>query len=239
MVKNKNLSYFRWAFTISPQTGSISPSRLEELTAEFLSKRSKSIEKYAYSMEMGKTNNHPHVHVLVSFKKNKRRDVLLTTLYSYFCKKLPHLKTPRLVYVSAAHNPVYYLKDYMTKEGGKLINEGYDVGKLFEEAEALSEKQKIYKLGQFLKPVTRRAFPYIYRMLLSTDALSPIMTIAVEMPFEETRRVCCTNNHIKLLFDALTSCGFDYSFCVWNIKQVKTIMEYESGLIPLCLKYDD
>ncbi len=189
-------------------------------------------------MEVGKNSAHPHVQMLISFKKNKTRDVLRPSCYKYFCKGIPHLKTPMLIYIAAARNPAYYLSDYMTKEGGTFVNVGYDVNKLILEAEALSERRKIFKLGSLCKPVTRASFPYIYRSFLEDDILKPIGSRVEEQEFSDPIRILCTNEDIRDLYVALIENNFKYDFCVWNVRQCKIIMEFESGLIPLALKDD-
>lgn len=213
-MKPKNTCFPRFAVTVSPVSGKVSPQQLVDSIVAYLESQKKKIVRSAYVYETGKEGNHPHLHFLVTYSSDKRRDTLLKSLQTFFSKNLSHPITKPFIDVKPAYNPEYFLTEYMSKEN-PIVNNGYDITKLKKEQQ--SDKRKYLKMGTQLKPITR----------------SNILEIIQEWKQTLTEEQVIDNRCIKSEFDNFVNYmiehNFNVSFIIWNKKQIIDCLKVSCG----------
>ncbi len=160
MPKKKPFKYHRWAITISPQSGLLTPVKITEI---FLALVKKS-KKYAYVIENGKKGDHPHLHALIEEHTDKRTDSYKKSHKNIIVKHTPI--TPFIYDAKPSFNPLYWLDKYMEKENS-VINVGFDL--LVIRSKFKIAKREILDLTSHLLPLNKTNFLYAYRDLLTRN----------------------------------------------------------------------
>ncbi len=199
-----------YAITISPRPDTVTLDQLDVLANKYCT--SKTIEKYAYALELGNSGNHPHLHMLCNYITTKRLDSLKLSLKRFVLKNLDHESTPKLVYISKAHKPLYFLQTYMQKEGIRFLNKGYDFVAL--KANEMTEKKRIFKMGHELIKLNRDNFLPLY--LEVKDKI-------------DSKYTPITTDYISDLIKYFTLNGFSIGYILHSPRQVETIIQYVHG----------
>lgn len=208
MSKHKN--HLTFAITVSPAKNHIDLEDLKPIVIKYLG--NKMFSKWAYALEMGKNGDHPHTHMCVELVKPKRLDHLRRNVINFFSKAMEHEKTPNLVKVTVAHKPLYFITQYMQKEEIDFCNKGYDI--ILLKAQEQTERQRYLSMGTKRFKLTR----------------SNILDVYEETwPKVQSKYTCYTPDGIKDWMEWLRKNGFDISFIVWNMKQVRNIILFSNG----------
>jgi len=205
--KVKNTEYDRFHITISPKSGDASHQHLDQCLASIVQKQ---VLRYCYVIENGKNSDHPHLHLLLQYDTNKRRDTLKTSIITKV-KKIIDV-SPHTVMITPAYNPNYLITVYMQKEG-EFINKGFDLELV--KSESRSEKRQIYHLDSQLIPITFDSFIRLYRE--SKSLISPF-----SLPNFDT--------HINELIHILEQKTYKISFIFRNLKFCKNIIFYDNNV---------
>ena len=204
MVKSKHPSHNMFHITVSPKSGEVSVETLEKL---LLLITKKDVEKYAYVVEHGKDQNHPHLHLLIKYIKNKRQDTVKTTVVTKAKKHM--VVSPYTIVVKTAWNPQYLITQYLQKEG-ELINEGFDMKQLKDEFKSI--KREVYTLDSQQIPITRQSFLRLYRELQTQIKIKYALKYI--------------NEHINEFLKLVEAKGYNLSFYFWNKRQCNDIVRY-------------
>ncbi len=207
--------------TVSPQNSPLyTVSRITAYAEAYALKYQKSIVNYAYCVETGKKSNHPHVHLLVQFLKERRADKVKEQCLRFTTKWLAHPFTPCLVCVKRAFNAYNYLDVYMKKENLVFVNRTFDLSILKERDSEFTEHMRVSALGTMDKKVTRCNFAYVYRELLQSGNVRPLNREDVEQDESE---------YYTSVIRAFEAEGFQIHFFFWNKRQVWNLIEYICG----------
>lgn len=163
--------------------------------------------------ENGKEGDHPHMHYFFNFDK---KPVVLKDFKQKvvgYCKKhfdLPEGEFPsRLVMISVAKSPHYFVEEYMTKESKPISWGDLDIQKY----QQIAEKYRVIRLGKDLKPITVKNFRYIYKEYYDS------LKVKIRYP-------CNTTAYVRFITKCFED-GFDTSllqnkkrFCLEQISMI-------------------
>jgi len=181
---------------------------LEEVknATELFIKKQKPL-KWAYALELGETGDHPHSHMLLEYKDNKRRDNIKNSANNFFTKFMKHERTPYFINVKPAYNPLYYFNTYMQKEQIEFLSEGFSFEDLKNSSK--NERKRVAMLSHKGIKINRSNFMEIYQ----------------EQKFQSSYTVTCSK-YINEYMKFLQSKGYDVHFFFYNKKQVKDMILY-------------
>ena len=168
-IKPKNSKKTTFAFTVSCKKGHVTLEDLKRTFKAYCVSKKKDIVNIAVAYELGKNEDHPHIHVLVEYKRAKRIGNLRSSLEKWWSKVLDHAITPNFIGkrgCKIAHSPHYFISTYMQKEGIEFINSGFDIKSLKKNATTLS--RKTYYLGKSRIPIHKNNFLDLYQEILTT-----------------------------------------------------------------------
>lgn len=216
------MSYY-YAVTVSPQTMfHIHLDLIQEIVEKYFSKYKDKINNYAYCLELGSKGQHPHCHLLVEYNYERRSDKVKEQIQRVFSSGLSHSVTPQFVKVKKAFNPYSWLTVYMKKENLVFVDSGFDLKLLKEISTKSSAHFEVIMKGQNLMKLTRSNFNILYKELLEDDKLTPYP------PLESTFK--CLSEYFTKVVAVFDDEGYQIHFLIYNRKQVKMLMQYESGL---------
>lgn len=205
MSKQKNITYHRYFVTISPKSGTVS---LEQLVA-FKETMIKKASKYAFVVEEGANGTHPHVHLLIEYPENKRKDTLIASVKNL----VKRMAIETFVNVKPSYNPLHLLENYLTKEQVPEIV-GFDLSALRQEVKG--HNRSVYRKDSQRLRVTRDSFLDIYEQLL------PRMNT--------TFTLSGADEHLTELCQLLYLDNYAYSFPIYNKRQVLDLLKLRYSL---------
>lgn len=219
MSKQKNSSAKVYAMTISPKVGTTTRDKVLHSGQMYTVAKVSQIEKSAYVVEMGEKGDHPHLHMLITYKKSRRYDTVISSIQTYFSKSLDHPITPCFVDVKLAREPSYWLVEYMQKEA-ELKNNGYDLEHYRQLYARCQLENNIYNADYGIK-LNRTCFLSVYRLLKKEYYDS--------QPDRLKYRVGSAA-YIKHFIYYLDKKGFNVSWCFYNYKQMKCLILFDAKL---------
>lgn len=210
----KKTTYHRYHITVSPPVDTIKSDTLVKLVDLML----KDVTRYCYVVEHGAKGNHPHLHICLEYKTNKRQDTLRSSTMKQVAKILPELTNKKyVVCVKPAYNPSYLISDYLTKEG-ELINCGFDLKEL--ETERRSHRIKVMKHDSTQLLITRASFLLTYGQYI--DQIK-------NKWYDHYESI---NKHLSELSQLLYADNYRVDFLVYNKRQCTDLLRiYHNNII--------
>ncbi len=200
--------------TISPQNSPLyTVLTLDEFAKKFVLNFADIIENYAYCIETGVDQSHPHIHFLIQYIKDRRSDKVREQVLRYAVKALQHPKTLEFVVVRWAYNASSYLTKYMAKENLILVNHHFDLSLLLHRDQQVAALNILKTDTKFdgIK-ITRHHFPRIYRELLQLGLPPLDLTLDMGEYYETVVTAAETYGYCISFF-------YMYKRFVWNVME--------------------
>ncbi len=201
--------------TISPRNSPLyTVLTLDDFAKKLVLKYAKIIENYAYCIETGVDQSHPHIHFLIQYTTSRRSDKVREQITKYTVKALEHPLSLNLVVVKWAYNASTYLTRYMSKENLILVNDNFDLNLLVQRDDNVKAMLELRsETDRNGTKITRHQFPRIYRELLQKGDISPLNSDAdMETYYEEVVTAAEKAGYCMSFF-------YMYKRFVWNVME--------------------